>query len=181
MQRNLLVLNHTYIKSFRSQQGDLVYVNYAQTEDFFKLERDMKINCSGKIVIARYGKIFRGNKVKIIFFLFSQYKKYIISYICRNISLKLSENHDSLIFCNTATLWGGHIYWLIDRGFKWGHWSLDQCRSSRRTEQIFPYLQVMPVVYIESIHWVCCCHQYLCFLILSLKIFTKFNFNVNCY
>ncbi|XP_075402552.1 glutamate carboxypeptidase 2 isoform X2 [Tenrec ecaudatus] len=45
-------------------EGDLVYVNYARTEDFFKLERDMRINCSGKIVIARYGKIFRGNKVK---------------------------------------------------------------------------------------------------------------------
>ncbi|XP_039109618.1 putative N-acetylated-alpha-linked acidic dipeptidase isoform X1 [Hyaena hyaena] len=45
-------------------EGDLVYVNYARIEDFFKLERDMKINCSGKIVIARYGKIFRGNKIK---------------------------------------------------------------------------------------------------------------------
>ncbi|XP_072467514.1 N-acetylated-alpha-linked acidic dipeptidase 2-like isoform X10 [Notamacropus eugenii] len=45
-------------------EGDLIYVNYARTEDFFKLERDMKINCTGKIVIARYGKIFRGNKVK---------------------------------------------------------------------------------------------------------------------
>nr|XP_054950709.1 glutamate carboxypeptidase 2 isoform X2 [Pan paniscus] len=45
-------------------EGDLVYVNYARTEDFFKLERDVKINCSGKIVIARYGKVFRGNKVK---------------------------------------------------------------------------------------------------------------------
>ncbi|KAM9220427.1 glutamate carboxypeptidase 2 isoform 2-T2 [Dugong dugon] len=45
-------------------EGDLVYVNYARAKDFFKLERDMKINCSGKIVIARYGKIFRGNKVK---------------------------------------------------------------------------------------------------------------------
>ncbi|XP_062949436.1 glutamate carboxypeptidase 2-like isoform X3 [Cynocephalus volans] len=45
-------------------EGDLVYVNYARTEDFLKMERDMKINCSGKIVIARYGKIFRGNKVK---------------------------------------------------------------------------------------------------------------------
>ncbi|XP_043435902.1 putative N-acetylated-alpha-linked acidic dipeptidase isoform X2 [Prionailurus bengalensis] len=45
-------------------EGDLVYVNYGRIEDFFKLERDMKINCSGKIVIARYGKIFRGNKVK---------------------------------------------------------------------------------------------------------------------
>ncbi|KAA0701360.1 Glutamate carboxypeptidase 2 [Triplophysa tibetana] len=45
-------------------EGDLVYVNYGRTEDFFKLERDLGINCTGKIVIARYGKIFRGNKVK---------------------------------------------------------------------------------------------------------------------
>ncbi|KAH0625212.1 hypothetical protein JD844_033483 [Phrynosoma platyrhinos] len=45
-------------------EGDLVYVNYGSIEDFHKLERDMGINCSGKIVIARYGKIFRGNKVK---------------------------------------------------------------------------------------------------------------------
>ncbi|XP_058162148.1 N-acetylated-alpha-linked acidic dipeptidase 2 isoform X2 [Dasypus novemcinctus] len=45
-------------------EGELIYVNYARTEDFFKLERDMNINCTGKIAIARYGKIFRGNKVK---------------------------------------------------------------------------------------------------------------------
>ncbi|XP_041513515.1 N-acetylated-alpha-linked acidic dipeptidase 2 [Microtus oregoni] len=45
-------------------EGELVYVNYARTEDFFKLEREMNITCAGKIVIARYGKIFRGNKVK---------------------------------------------------------------------------------------------------------------------
>ncbi|XP_066894396.1 N-acetylated-alpha-linked acidic dipeptidase 2 isoform X1 [Kogia breviceps] len=45
-------------------EGELVYVNYARTEDFFKLQREMNINCTGKIVIARYGKIFRGNKVK---------------------------------------------------------------------------------------------------------------------
>ncbi|KAM6446429.1 N-acetylated-alpha-linked acidic dipeptidase 2-like isoform 2-T2 [Liasis olivaceus] len=44
--------------------GDLVYVNYGRTEDFLKLERKMGINCTGKILIARYGKIFRGNKVK---------------------------------------------------------------------------------------------------------------------
>ncbi|XP_078078919.1 N-acetylated-alpha-linked acidic dipeptidase 2 [Mustelus asterias] len=44
--------------------GDLVYVNYARTEDFFQLERELGINCTGKIAIARYGKIFRGNKVK---------------------------------------------------------------------------------------------------------------------
>lgn len=47
-------------------QADLVYVNYGRTEDFFKLERDMGINCTGKIVIARYGKIFRGNKVRVV-------------------------------------------------------------------------------------------------------------------
>nr|XP_009930891.1 PREDICTED: N-acetylated-alpha-linked acidic dipeptidase 2-like [Opisthocomus hoazin] len=45
-------------------EEDLIYVNYGRTEDFFKLEREMGINCTGKIVIARYGKIFRGNKVK---------------------------------------------------------------------------------------------------------------------
>ncbi|XP_009581132.1 PREDICTED: N-acetylated-alpha-linked acidic dipeptidase 2-like [Fulmarus glacialis] len=45
-------------------EADLIYVNYGRTEDYFKLEREMGINCTGKIVIARYGKIFRGNKVK---------------------------------------------------------------------------------------------------------------------
>ncbi|KAL0973452.1 hypothetical protein UPYG_G00203830 [Umbra pygmaea] len=44
--------------------GDLVYVNYGRTEDFFQLEREMGINVTEKIVIVRYGKIFRGNKVK---------------------------------------------------------------------------------------------------------------------
>ncbi|XP_029458155.1 putative N-acetylated-alpha-linked acidic dipeptidase isoform X1 [Rhinatrema bivittatum] len=45
-------------------EGDLVYVNYARTEDFSQLEQELRVNCTGKIVIARYGKIFRGNKVK---------------------------------------------------------------------------------------------------------------------
>ncbi|XP_070800114.1 glutamate carboxypeptidase 2-like isoform X1 [Pituophis catenifer annectens] len=45
-------------------EGDLVYVNYGRIEDFHRLEREMGMNCSGKIVIVRYGKIFRGNKVK---------------------------------------------------------------------------------------------------------------------
>uniref|UniRef100_A0A8P4K873 Glutamate carboxypeptidase 2 n=1 Tax=Dicentrarchus labrax TaxID=13489 RepID=A0A8P4K873_DICLA len=45
-------------------EGDLVYVNYGRTEDFFQLQREMNINVTGKIVIVRYGKIFRGNKVK---------------------------------------------------------------------------------------------------------------------
>ncbi|RVE64640.1 hypothetical protein OJAV_G00127850 [Oryzias javanicus] len=45
-------------------EGDMVYVNYGRTEDFLQLEREMGINVTGKIVIVRYGKIFRGNKVK---------------------------------------------------------------------------------------------------------------------
>uniref|UniRef100_A0AAX7V7G5 Aminopeptidase NAALADL1 n=1 Tax=Astatotilapia calliptera TaxID=8154 RepID=A0AAX7V7G5_ASTCA len=45
-------------------EGDLVYVNYGRTEDFSQLQREMGINVTGKIVIVRYGKIFRGNKVK---------------------------------------------------------------------------------------------------------------------
>uniref|UniRef100_A0A673BT95 Glutamate carboxypeptidase 2 n=1 Tax=Sphaeramia orbicularis TaxID=375764 RepID=A0A673BT95_9TELE len=45
-------------------KGDLVYVNYGRTEDFFQLQRQMEIDVTGKIVIVRYGKIFRGNKVK---------------------------------------------------------------------------------------------------------------------
>lgn len=47
-----------------SVQGDLVYVNYGSTEDFFQLQRTMGINVTGKIVIVRYGKLFRGNKVE---------------------------------------------------------------------------------------------------------------------
>ncbi|XP_059820584.1 N-acetylated-alpha-linked acidic dipeptidase 2 isoform X1 [Hypanus sabinus] len=44
--------------------GDLIYVNYARHEDFSWLQKQMGIDFTGKIVIARYGKIFRGNKVK---------------------------------------------------------------------------------------------------------------------
>ncbi|XP_077861865.1 N-acetylated-alpha-linked acidic dipeptidase 2-like [Saccoglossus kowalevskii] len=43
--------------------GDLVYVNYARVEDFDELEEYYPdLNLTGKIFIARYGKIFRGNK-----------------------------------------------------------------------------------------------------------------------
>lgn len=45
-------------------EGELVYVNYGQVEDFHYLERVLNISIRGKIAIARYGKIFRGNKVK---------------------------------------------------------------------------------------------------------------------
>ena len=44
--------------------GDIIYVNYGRFEDFEELEKIYKRNCSGMIVLARYGKIFRGDKVK---------------------------------------------------------------------------------------------------------------------
>ena len=43
--------------------GELVYVNYARLEDISRLE-ELGVNLTGKIAIARYGKVYRGNKVK---------------------------------------------------------------------------------------------------------------------
>lgn len=43
--------------------GDLMYANYGTVDDFLELEK-RNLKCTGKIVIMRYGKIFRGNKVK---------------------------------------------------------------------------------------------------------------------
>ena len=46
-------------------EGNLLYVNYGRTEDFEVLKNNFSIsNCSGYIVIMRYGKIYRGDKVK---------------------------------------------------------------------------------------------------------------------
>jgi len=42
-----------------------VYVNYGREEDFQFLEKNTQINIQGKLVLARYGKIFRGNKVRM--------------------------------------------------------------------------------------------------------------------
>lgn len=41
----------------------MVYVNYGREQDFEKL-KDLNVTVDGHIVIARYGKIFRGNKVR---------------------------------------------------------------------------------------------------------------------
>ena len=45
-------------------EGDLVYVHYARVEDLKKLRTELSIDLKGKICLARYGKINRGNKVK---------------------------------------------------------------------------------------------------------------------
>ena len=39
-----------------------MYVNYGTVKDFGDLEK-LNISCKGKILVARYGKNFRGNKV----------------------------------------------------------------------------------------------------------------------
>ena len=43
-----------------------MYVNYGRVEDFQRLERTLGVNVTGKIAIARYGKIFRGDKVTCV-------------------------------------------------------------------------------------------------------------------
>lgn len=44
----------------------MVYVNYGRAEDFQFLQRNTSVSVEGKIVLARYGKIFRGNKVRFL-------------------------------------------------------------------------------------------------------------------
>ena len=41
----------------------LFYVNYGREEDFYWLKNNKSIDVNDSIVIARYGKIFRGDKV----------------------------------------------------------------------------------------------------------------------
>ncbi|XP_046570395.1 putative N-acetylated-alpha-linked acidic dipeptidase [Haliotis rubra] len=45
-------------------QGDLVYVNYGRVEDYVTLSNN-SINVTNKVVLARYGGIFRGDIVSI--------------------------------------------------------------------------------------------------------------------
>ncbi|KAJ8047825.1 N-acetylated-alpha-linked acidic dipeptidase 2 [Holothuria leucospilota] len=48
-------------------EGELVYANYGRVEDFFFLEREKGINLTDKIIIARYGRLFRGDKFAAAF------------------------------------------------------------------------------------------------------------------
>ena len=43
--------------------GELVYVNYGRVEDIQRLRR-LGVSLKGRIAISRYGKIFRGNRLK---------------------------------------------------------------------------------------------------------------------
>lgn len=59
---NVVLPFNAYAKE-ATVEGDLIYVNYARQEDFVRLENEFQLNCDNKIAIARYGKIFRGDKV----------------------------------------------------------------------------------------------------------------------
>ncbi|XP_062588973.1 N-acetylated-alpha-linked acidic dipeptidase 2-like [Saccostrea cucullata] len=45
--------------------SELIYVNYGRVEDFQWLVTNKSVNFTGKMVIARYGKIYRGDKVRL--------------------------------------------------------------------------------------------------------------------
>lgn len=53
---------HAYAKS-GTVKGHVAYVNYGRVEDY-KTIKDMGINISGAIVLARYGEIYRGDIVE---------------------------------------------------------------------------------------------------------------------
>lgn len=56
---------HAYAKS-GDVTGRVVYVNYGRLEDYETLKQ-MGVNVSGKIVLAKYGEIFRGSIVQIAY------------------------------------------------------------------------------------------------------------------
>ncbi|XP_055880856.1 putative N-acetylated-alpha-linked acidic dipeptidase [Biomphalaria glabrata] len=49
----------------RLVEGELVFVNYGRVEDYDDLLRIQNISVDGRIVIVKYGKLFRGDKVDI--------------------------------------------------------------------------------------------------------------------
>ncbi|XP_023932658.1 N-acetylated-alpha-linked acidic dipeptidase 2-like [Lingula anatina] len=54
---------HAYSKPGSVTSEKLIYVNYGRVEDFIWLKENKSMNFNNTIVIARYGKIFRGDKV----------------------------------------------------------------------------------------------------------------------
>ncbi|MGH0179820.1 UNVERIFIED_CONTAM: hypothetical protein FKN15_015401 [Acipenser sinensis] len=56
--------SQTHNNMYAWGQGDPVYVNYGTIEDFTYMKRNLSVDLNGTIAIARYGKIFRADKVK---------------------------------------------------------------------------------------------------------------------
>ncbi|XP_041371335.1 glutamate carboxypeptidase 2-like [Gigantopelta aegis] len=56
---------NAYSRPGKITNNHLVYVNYGRVEDYNFLEKSTSLTAKEKIVIVRYGKIFRGSKVQI--------------------------------------------------------------------------------------------------------------------
>ncbi|XP_041369737.1 N-acetylated-alpha-linked acidic dipeptidase 2-like [Gigantopelta aegis] len=56
---------NAYSAPGKMTNNDLVYVNYGRVEDYNFLENNASLTVNGKIVIVRYGKIFRGSKIQM--------------------------------------------------------------------------------------------------------------------
>ncbi len=82
-----------------------MYVNYGMVEDFKKL-REMNISVKGHIVIAKYGKIYRGDKVS--FFTGSEF-------LLTSVSINEVSEKDSLFF------------FLLDLIIQLGFFALSEC------------------------------------------------------
>ena len=67
-------------------QGLLVYVNYGTINDFLYLTENLSLSLNGRICIARYGHIYRGDKV--CRFLFS-WDHSLMQEACQVVSLVL--------------------------------------------------------------------------------------------
>ena len=59
-------------------KGPLVYVNYGRIKDFLFLTNNLSLDLTGHICIARYGEIFRGDKVS-----FWQLRMYVLNTLSR--------------------------------------------------------------------------------------------------
>ena len=78
-----------------------MYLNYGRVEDYITFQNYTSINITGKIVLARYGKIFRGDKVSwmilnlVVIFCQETLLAFFRTYMC----LRASEFiHNSYIF-----------------------------------------------------------------------------------
>ncbi|XP_067940767.1 putative N-acetylated-alpha-linked acidic dipeptidase [Watersipora subatra] len=56
---------NAYAKAGDVKRNKAFYVNYCRAEDFVYITGDHGLNLTDSIVICRYGKIFRGNKVRL--------------------------------------------------------------------------------------------------------------------
>jgi hypothetical protein len=62
-----MIFNNFLIR-FVTLKDEIIYSNFCLEDDFEELKQ-LNIHVKDKIVICKYGKIFRGNKVQIVLWL----------------------------------------------------------------------------------------------------------------